>query len=273
MTFTTLLVHLELGRANTGLLRVAGDLAQRFHAEVIGIAACQPMRIDLGDTYVSGEVFEQDREEIKTNIAAAEAEFRGALQALGNRLAWRSATSFEALADYLAREARAADLVVTTVPASDVVLAARRVDVGDLVMQAGRPVFIVPAAADALRLERVVIAWKDSREARRAVLDALPLLQIAGHVVVVEIAATDGLDEARAHTDDVVNWLKRHAVVGESLIPGASGDEAAQLGEIAQRGDVIVAGAYGHSRMREWAFGGVTRDLLLRGGHCALVSH
>ena len=50
MTFTTLLVHLELGRANTGLLRVAGDLAQRFHAEVIGIAACQPMRIDFADT-------------------------------------------------------------------------------------------------------------------------------------------------------------------------------------------------------------------------------
>jgi nucleotide-binding universal stress UspA family protein len=273
VTFATLLVHLELGRLNTGLLRVAGDLAERFHAELIGIAACQPMRIDFGDTYVSGEVFEQDREEIKSDIAAAEAEFRGALQALGKRLAWRSATSFEALADYLAREARAADLVVTAVPASDVVLAARRVDVGDLVMQAGRPVFIVPAGAEALRLERVVIAWKDRREARRAVLDAMPLLQMAAQVVVVEIAAEDGLAEARTHIDDVVDWLKRHRVVAESLVPIATGDDALQLNEIVQEGDIIVAGAYGHSRMREWAFGGVTRDILLRGRHCALVSH
>jgi nucleotide-binding universal stress UspA family protein len=96
---------------------------------------------------------------------------------------------------------------------------------------------------------------------------------MAALVVVVEIAAEDGLAEARTHTDDVVDWLKRHRVVAESLVPIATGDDALQLNEIVQEGDIIVAGAYGHSRMREWAFGGVTRDILLRGRHCALVSH
>ena len=56
MTYATLMVHLELGHSNAGLLQVAGDLAERFHAGVIGIAACQPVQIVYGEGYVSGDV-------------------------------------------------------------------------------------------------------------------------------------------------------------------------------------------------------------------------
>lgn len=272
MNYATLMLNLELGRPNTDLLNIGVGLAARLDASVIGIATCQPMHVDFGDSYVSGDLFEADRDEIRQDIDAAEAQFRNAFA--GRATAWRSATTFEALSDYLAREARCADLIISglgysTSPAT------RRVDLGDLVLQAGRPLLIVPAAASPLTLQRVVVAWKDTRETRRSILDALPLLKMAAHVLVVEIAARDDLAEARLRLDDVVAWLKRHGVVAESLADPASGDDSRQLKQCIdqQNADLIVAGAYGHSRLREWVFGGVTDDLLLHGNRCALVSH
>jgi hypothetical protein len=65
VTYATLMVQLELGHSNAGLLRITGDLAERFHASVIGIAVCQPMQIVYGDGYFSGEIIEQNYEEIE----------------------------------------------------------------------------------------------------------------------------------------------------------------------------------------------------------------
>jgi nucleotide-binding universal stress UspA family protein len=275
VTYATLMVHLELGHLNGGLLQIAGDLAERFHAGVIGIAACQPMQIAYGDGYVPGDFIEQDREEIEREIKTAEAEFRSALQTRVGTLEWRSTAMFASLADYLAREARSADLLITGVASPALLDASRRVNTGDLVMQVGRPVLIVPAAAAKVKLERVVIGWTDTRETRRAALDALPLLKKVAHVTVVEIAAEEQLASARTRLEDVVGWLKRHGVVAKSLLSPATGDDATRLNAIAQEqgADVIVAGAYGHSRLREWVLGGVTRDLLLRADRCSLVSH
>ena len=83
------------------------------------------------------------------------------------------------------------------------------------------------------------------------------------------------LAEARADVADVVGWLKTHSVKAEPLAVAAKGDDAAQLSAIAQdhNADLVVAGAYGHSRLREWVLGGVTRDLLLHAGRCSLLSH
>jgi nucleotide-binding universal stress UspA family protein len=275
MTYATLMVHLELGRSNTGLLQITGDLAERFHAGVIGIVACQPMQYVYGETYISGDLVDQDRMEIEKEIKKAEAEFRSALQTRATTLGWRSTVMFSVLSDDIAREARSADLVITNVTSGSLLDASRRVNTADLVMKAGRPVLVVPAAADKLNLERVVVAWKDTRETRRAILDALPLLKKAAHVVVVEIAADEELADARRHLEDVILWLKRHGIVAEPLVSSSTGNDATLLNAITreQDADVIVAGAYGHSRMREWALGGVTRDLLLCATRCSFVSH
>jgi nucleotide-binding universal stress UspA family protein len=275
VTYETLMVHLEIGRSNAGLLQIAGDLAERFHASVIGIAACQPMQIFYGDGFVSGDLIAQDRDAITKELMDAEAEFRSALQTRVATLEWRSMVVFVSLADYLAREARSADLVITGAASGGLFGSSRAVNMGDLVMQVGRPVFIVPAAVDKLRLERVVVGWKDTRETRRAVSDALPLLKNADHVVVVEIADQEELAAARMHLDDVLGWLKRHGIVAKPLALSSTGDDTNQLYTIAheQDADVIVAGAYGHSRLREWVLGGVTHDLLLRADLCTLMSH
>jgi nucleotide-binding universal stress UspA family protein len=217
-----------------------------------------------------------DRAEIEKEIKSAEDEFRTALQSRADKLEWRSTVTFSPLPNYLAHQARAADLIITGVDQNNSLFdSSRHVYMGDLAMQVGRPVLIVPASVGSLNLNRIIVGWKDTRETRRAIVDAVPLLKKAGRVVVVEIASGDGLASARVHLDDVVDWLKRHGVAAQSQAIPSSEDDATSLAAVAreQGADVIVAGAYGHSRLREWVLGGVTRDLLLRADRCALVSH
>ena len=274
MGYGTLLVHLDLGRGNEGMLAVAADLAGRFGAAVVGIGACQPMRIE-GDGYVSGAVIEQDRSEIEREMYAAEGEFRGAFGLHSEGSSWRSMVTTRPLSDYLAGEARCADLVVVSAAAGVHPDPSRRVDLGALVMQAGRPVLVVPEGVRVALLQHVVIGWNDSREIRRAVRDAMPVLRQASTVTVVAIADADRLSEASVQLTDVAAWLARHGVTATVVTLSSDGADATSLDRFARdRGaDVIVAGAYGHSRLREWALGGVTRDLLLHGERCSLLSH
>ncbi len=286
MTYATLMVHLELGTANTRLLQITGELAQRFKASVIGIAARQPLQMVYGDGYVSGDFYEQDEISMAKELQAAEAEFRAALHHSAPTIEWRSARTYANLADYLVAEARGADLIVTGVAHGDLFDASRSVNTADLIMQAGRPVFTVPSAvpsalpagataSSTLNLNRVLVAWKDTREARRAVADALPLLRQAEAVSVVEIAAEGDVDAARKRVADVVHWLKRHHINAHGSAHVSIGNDATALHALSQDAgaDVIVAGAYGHSRLREWVLGGVTRDLLLSASRCSFVSH
>jgi nucleotide-binding universal stress UspA family protein len=146
---------------------------------------------------------------------------------------------------------------------------------GDLVEDSGRPVVIVPDAPLTFSVDRVMVAWKDTPESRRAVLGALPLLRRATKITVVEIASAQVLSEARQELIDVSRWLAGHGVTVETLGVAALHDDAEQLESLAHDlgANLIVAGAYGHNRLREWAFGGITRILLQRGSCCTLLSH
>jgi nucleotide-binding universal stress UspA family protein len=274
MTYKTLMAHLELGHPNAGLLRVVADLAERFDAEAIGVATCHPMQVVYSEGYVAGEFIARDRELRDQEVATAEAEFRAAL---GPRAGdWRSAITSDPLADYLAREARGADLIITGVDrAVSLFDNSRHLVIGDFVMHVGRPMLIVPATVEAVSFDRVLVGWKDARESRRAIADALPLLKQAKKVTIVEIAGEDDLAAARGRLDDVVLWLGRHGIAAEPAAVASGRDDTHRLRHLAEEyeADLIVAGAYGHSRVREWVLGGVTRDLLLRAGKCALVSH
>lgn len=278
MTYSTVMVHMDVGSANDAVLRVAATFAERFKASVIGIAACQPVPVMYSDGCTSGDMIQADLVELAKETAEAEASFRAALHGRTVGLTWRSITGRVPLADYIAQEARAADIIITGPDLGWSALdASRRVAVSDVVLHAGRPVLIVPSKAEELSLENVVVGWTDTREARRAITDALPLLKRATRVSVVEIAAADADDVAAAQGRlvDVVAWLGRHGVVSEPIAAVSIGDDAAQLQAIAEdkRAGVMVAGAYGHNRLREWVLGGVTRDILVRPARCSLVSH
>jgi nucleotide-binding universal stress UspA family protein len=134
---------------------------------------------------------------------------------------------------------------------------------------------IVPDAVASLRAEHVVIGWKDTREARRAVQDALGFLREAIRVTVVETCQSGEEAAAQEHIDDVARYLTRHLIGGgPRVIIHQEGSGAAQLIRLAQDegADLIVTGAYGHSRLGE-VFGGMTRDLLASSPVCCLMSH
>jgi nucleotide-binding universal stress UspA family protein len=151
-----------------------------------------------------------------------------------------------------------------------------RLDPSELVMKLGRPMMIVPPEVDRLRLASVVVGWKDTREARRAVVDALPLLRKAREVTVVEIITNDDdRPAASRRVADVAAWLGRHQVDASHRVPNHHGDSVEEVIRHASdlEADIVVAGAYGHTRMREWIFGGVTRDLITKSDRCAVLSH
>jgi len=118
--------------------------------------------------------------------------------------------------------------------------------------------------------EHVVIAWKDTREARRAVSDALPFLKRARHVTIVAAEAGE------ASFFELVRRLERHGVGAQvETIKPSHGHVAAALEDTAAKlgADLIVAGAYGHTRLGEWMLGGVTQDFLTGCSKFLLLSH
>lgn len=274
MAYTTLLVHLELGHSNAGLLQVARETAARFDAHVIGITGSQPFELNIREG--DGEDFiESSIDEIAGEVRAAEATFREALASGVRSVEWRSTALCASIADFVADAARGADLILTGATTYELADAQRHANRGDLLMRAGRPLLVVPQAPVVSTVGNVLIAWKDTREARRAVLDALPLLKRAAYVTLVELTTDANLAEAHDRLTDVARWLKRHDIHAEVRATVSQGNDPKQLDAIAneQAADVIVAGAYGHSRLREWAFGGMTRELLRPSARCAFLSH
>ena len=276
MTYATLMVQLELEHPNDGRLRIAGDLAEQFGARLIGIVACeQSTPLYYADGAFAQGLLEQDRGELAQRFVDIEQRFRAAAKGRAQAIEWRSALANPTT--FVAQQARAADLIITGTNRDGWALdPARRLDPSALVMQAGRPVFFIPPEAEWLKLGTVLVAWKDTREARRAVWDALPLLQSAREVTIAEVREGGENPEAARHRlDDVAGWLSRHGVGADVLVPEASDNAAERLDLIAGDigADLVVAGAYGHTRLGEWMFGGVTRDLVKRSTRCSVLAH
>ena len=275
MAFSTLLACLRVDRSNADLLAVVGDVAARFGSAVIGVAARQASIHAYIKGAGPGEPPEHDLHKFKERCSAAEQEFRAALSKV-ETLEWRTQMTFGPAYEHVANEARAADLVIAPLDRHErFFFPSGQAEIGDLVMRLGRPILAAHDGATGLEFGQALVCFKDAREARRAVADALPILQAMQRVSVVEIVEARAVDEARRRLADVGDWLARHGVESTCSAEVAQGTEAEQLAAVARdlNADLIVAGAFGHSRLREWAFGGVTRDLILRGERCVLASH
>jgi nucleotide-binding universal stress UspA family protein len=275
--YSTLMVILELGRDNASLLRVASELADRYDAEVMGVAACEPLKVVYASGNLPGGIVEMDDAEVEQLLEAAERQFRSALGQHGTRrLSWHASLT-DWPSKFVLRQTRCADLILMDQRISDDALERLRyVSTYDVVMEAGRPVIVLPPLVEMLPAKHILVGWRDTREARRAVADAMPLLKRATHVSVVEIAHRDLLGDAGSNVEDVAHWLRRHGVPAHAqAVPATDKHAPEQLRTIAaqEMADLIVAGAYGHSRFREWAFGGVTQDLLLNATVPVLMSH
>lgn len=263
--FRSLLVNVDRSNDLAARVKLAANLADRFDARLIGAGAHDFIPF-VADGVSPGVVMELQRDGVEDIVKEAEARFK---RLTAKRPKTESRFDIQAPQVHLIAQARAADLIV--VPGG-LASPSMGVDPGDIVMSAGKPVLVVPRHIDHLHAERIVIAWSDTTECRRAVQDALPLLDLAQSVWV----ASFGTEYAADSVKDVVEYLMfrgiaAQAAVQPQLVHGISSDLYAFSETIAA--DLIVAGAYGHSRTREWAFGGVTRDLLESSPVSCLLAH
>ena len=273
MSYATLLVYINADHVSKPLVGVAAGLADKFSAKLIGLSALAviPPFVAEGVVIVDN-ASEADIALMEATLGEAGDKFRAAAGS-GRQTEWRSFVEFPT--ETLISEARCADLIV--VERNKASWDIHRVaDNGSAILGAGRPFLVVPTAVKSLTADHVLVGWKDTREARRAVQDALPFLHEAKRVTIVELCEKDQIETARGRVDDVADYLARHRIKtevrvemqlrasGADQIVGLASDEGA---------DLLVTGAYGHSRLNEWVFGGMTRDLLMSSPICCLMSH
>ena len=273
MSFAAIMVHVDIAEPRDNRIRLAARLSERFHSTLIGATAWEPTPpLMYGGVIVDTEPTEGLLQEMSDRLAEVGKHF-GEVVGPSQPTEWRAA--IDSPTEFLVREARAADLVIVgrDRPPGDLY---RTADPGAIILRAGRPVLAVPNHVDSLKAERVVVGWKDTREARRALRDSLPLIGEATSVAVVEILGRGNEKPARTHIDDVAGYLARHHIAATVRQPEhAAGSVAGELIRVAQKidADLIVAGGYGHSRLGEWIFGGVTQGLLAASPVCCLLSH
>jgi len=267
-----LLLYMESRPASRRSIAAALELARRSGARVVGTFVIAPMRLP---GYVTAEIPQSTLAAVRAaaleRAHEQEQAFRSAAAESGVEVEWRV---FESDADYAVNGcARSVDLVVLTQPESNDPTCVRPL-IDEVVLGSGRPVMMVPRSGAAVGFgEHVLVAWNDSRESTGAVHDALPMLKTAKRVVM---AAAESSATASTNLDSIVAHLARHGVPVETrrLRAGSSDAGDALLTLAAEEGiDLLVMGAWGHSRLREMVLGGVTAHVIRHSTLPVFMSH
>ena len=273
MTYKTIMVHAGVDPAAEARLRAAVDLGRRSEATILGVGAIAwDPYIDPTLGYADGATIQALRDEVDLDIEAARLQFEAACADYPHPTIWRPVVDYPAKT--MNSLARCADLVVAS-PKQKGFDDRRFPSPVELVMESGLPVILLGPGRESVELGEVVIGWKNTRETRRAVTDALPLLKLAAWVHVVAVCEPDVAGATQSEMEDVVARLARHGVNAKfSTSPQARSSVAEDLMDLcaSRMADMLVLGAYGHSRLREWAFGGVTSDLLVGSSKTILFS-
>lgn len=269
MSFKTMLVHIADDDAGAARMEAAATLAERFDARLIGFAAAaQPAPIIAeGSSFAAGIWAEQAAQHEKAAQTAA-ARFSEMMDRRGLSQEARVIGGFEDTAGAaLAVSARYSDL--TIIGGRDAVATRALADsmIDGALFDTGRPALALPAAGAGAGIgRRPLIAWDGGPQAARAARDALPFLTSAEEVRVAVAKTYFGMGRHGEEPGaDIARWLAGHGarVSVEVLDPGRR-RVAEALSQAAKDGgcDMIVMGAFGHSRIREAIFGGVTSEML-----------
>ena len=275
MTYAAVMTHVQADPDAAPRLACAIDIARRFEADLIGVAAemIPPLAVDSGFYSLEAEWVTAMRETIEARLQEARKTFRAATTAFGDRASF--ACGMQLPDQAVAAASRAADLIVSGGAPIKHRSAYRDCSPAELAITSGRPVLVAPPTAPPLTAKQIVLAWKDTREARRALSDAMPFFNAADRVVVVAICPEIEAAAVKGQVEDVARALTRRGVTAEAkVVEHAHPDGFQILRQASLEGaDLVVCGAYGHSRLGEWVFGGVTLDLLSQEEVYLLLSH
>ena len=182
------------------------------------------------------------------------------------------------IADEVVTQGRCADLILVSATNPEEITGVERDFIEQVVMSVGRPVIVLPFEGNAaVTLKEIVLGWDGGREAARATFDALPLLKLADRVRVVRVdPQKDPALRGSVPGADMAEALSRHGVKAEAQgFPTDGQDEGQALMRCAEDcgAGLVVMGAYGHSRLAEFIFGGATRFVLTRMNRPVLLSH
>jgi nucleotide-binding universal stress UspA family protein len=267
MSFKTILVHVDLGRRRAQRLDAAFYLAEEFDAHLVALFALERLHIPSSAAAEAGLELERIALQLREREAeqAREQFDEKARKEQHEKCEWRQSLTQDALG-VMRWNGRYADLIVAGQPHKD--------DPGglpagfsqELVMSAGRPVLLIPYEGRRDRIgQRVLVAWNGSQEAARAVKDGVPLLSSADEVEVVIYDRRKVLPDPGDLPDpDIAAYLARHGAKVTLSEEDSRGEDAGELileRARAIRADVVVMGAYSHSRVRELVLGGATRTV------------
>jgi nucleotide-binding universal stress UspA family protein len=280
MTYKTILVHCDAGRAASKRMELAAALAERHQAHLVGSHVRPPFQTPVYDTgsFAVEMIFKDHEHALEESEAASSKLFAAAVKGKAITSEWRSAGGYAD--DLMTVQARYADL--TVVGQNDPGASTRLPMPSDLpesvALASGRPVLVVPFIGASAAIGRnVLLCWNASRESVRAATEALPLLQAAAAVTVLVVGAkTSASGHGPEPGADVAAWLSRHGVKVTVQRDVAADDDVGGLilSRAADHGcDLIVMGIYGHSRLRELVLGGASRTLLASMTVPVLMAH
>ena len=283
MNFKTILVNLNNEPRVTELIAAAAAIARPTEAHVVGLYVMPPLFQPSDVIMPMGADFY----EIQVAEHRAQAE---RIKSVFDRLTsgepyvaeWRvhgeARTANASITEGVIEQSRAAELVIVS-QAVDGKDPPMLTDIAERVaLESGRPVLVIPTTWLALEYGRdVAVAWNDSRESTRAAFDALPLLERAKKIRLITVGEPTDSDGTNIFpAAEVAATLARHGLDVEVEIVTNSDRHAgnAILSRVAADGsDLLVMGAYGHLRLREFVLGGATRDVLKNMTVPVLMSH
>jgi nucleotide-binding universal stress UspA family protein len=259
------------------ILEFAGLLAGENGASLISVFIQPAPPLTTAESFARGrgirEVIEKQESQLESIEDRHRALFEDIVRRYGiPRSEWRSLSHWS---NEVAVHAYYADLVVVARPEHAGQMPDPAGLAESLVLSSGRPIILFPPNAKASRVRRILIAWSGTREATRAVADALPLLARAEAVQVLIVDHERRARHGQEPGADIALHLAHHGAQVEVQRVSSGGQEVGHLLLSQAAGfhaDLLVMGAYGQSQLREWVFGGVTRTVLYEAGLPVLMS-
>jgi nucleotide-binding universal stress UspA family protein len=277
MSYKTILVPAIALAEDEAALAAAAAIAAKFEAKAAALVIRVHLSSEFADTAQPLSVVLEDIARIASSQRDAEHErIQAWLARAPHPFEVRDLTIESAAGqDRIVAHARVADLIIMARAKAHA--RARRALFEDILFKSGRPLMIVPETVREPRFDTILIGWNAGQQAVRAVIGALPLLRAARQVIIATVDASPRpAGHAEAPGRDLAAYLAHHgARVEVRNLDGMGRSDAKVLLDeaLALAADLLVVGAYGHSRAQEFVFGGVTRQLLAEAPLSLLMAH